>query len=83
MAGIAVGQSSKVAVNSREKDRRKWRNRSQIAQVAVDFRRDPCRVRIRIAVTLQKPCQISEPHPSRNTFTGNVAMCHKNLGTAF
>jgi len=83
MAGIAVGQFSKMAVNPREKCRDERRNRPQIAEVAVDFRGDPCRIRIRTSVTLQKPCQIGEPHSSRNTFTGNVSMGHKNLGTAF
>ena len=51
--------------------------------MAIDFRRDLCRVRIWTAITLQKSCQIGEPHPGRNAFTGNVSMRHKNLGTAF
>ncbi len=72
-----------MAVNPREKCRGERRNRAQIAKVAIDFRGDPCGVRIRTSVTLQKPCQIGEPHSSGNPFTGNVSMGHKNLGTAF
>src|SRR6185369_1277880 len=82
MAGIAVGQFSRTAVNPREKCRGERRNRPQIAEVAVDFRGDLCRVRIRTVVTLQKSRQIGEPHSSRNTLTGNVSVRHKDLGTA-
>jgi hypothetical protein len=82
MAGIAVGQFSRTAVDSREKCRGERRNRPQIAEVAIDFRGDPCRVRIRTVVTLQKSGQIGEPHSSRNTLTGNVSVRHKDLGTA-
>src|SRR5260370_41700347 len=83
MAGIAIGQVCKMAVNPREKCRDERRNRPEIAEVAIDFRGDLCRVRIWTAVTLQKSCQIREPHSSRNAFTGNISMRPKNLGTAF
>src|SRR5260370_19000494 len=83
MAGIAIGQVCKMAVNPRKKCRNERRNRPQIAEMAIDFRGDLCRVRIWTAVTLQKSCQIGEPHSSRNAFTSNVSMRHKNLGTAF
>src|SRR5205085_11509889 len=78
----AVSQCSGAAVNPREKCCDERRNRPHIAEMAIDFRCDLCRVRIRTAVTLQKSCQIGEPHSSRNAFTGNVSMRHKNLGTA-
>ena len=82
MAGIAVGQISEIAVNPCEKCRGERGNRPQIAEVAVDLRGDPCRVRIRAAVTLQKSCKVGEPHSSRNPFTGDVSMRHQNIGTA-
>src|SRR5258708_13305949 len=71
MAGIAVGQFSKMAVNPREKCRDERRNRPQIAEVAIDFRGDLFRVRIWTAVTLQKSSQIVEPHSTPNPFTAN------------
>src|SRR5271156_4371400 len=82
MAGIAVGQFSKIAVYPREKCRGERRNRPKIAEVAIYLRGDLCRVGTRTVVTLQKPREISEPHSSRNAFTRDVSVRHKNLGPA-
>jgi hypothetical protein len=82
MAGIAVGQLPKMAINLCEKCRDERSNGLQIAEVAIDFRGDLRRLRIWTAVALQKPCQIGEPHSSRDAFPRNVSVRDEHLGPA-
>src|ERR1700722_12818868 len=49
--------------------------------MAIDFPGDSCRVKVRTAITLQKACQMREPHSSRHAFTRDIAKHGKNLGT--
>ena len=83
MSGVAVGHLSAMAVNLCNESGDKRRNRPQIAEMAIHFRSDLCRVGFRPAVALQKAGQIREPHSCRNAFTGNVSVGGENSGAPF
>ena len=80
MACVTVGQFSEIAVNLREKCCDERRNRTQIAEMAIDLESNPGWVRVWTAVALQQPRQIREPHAGRNTFAGDVSVHGKYSG---
>ena len=78
---IAVGERPSIAVHLRDKCRDERRYGLQIAQVAIDFRGDRRRVKVRTAAALQKACQMGEPHSRRNAFTRNISQHGENPGS--